>query len=85
MGVTMWHHKTKIGTFWIVESEDKQEFYLGFNEDSLGKYDKLEDAIADIMAHETGDLKWDMSNITQIPETITDWDEGEPENWEELG
>lgn len=78
----MWHHKTKIGTFWIVESEDTHEYYLGFDEESLGKYKRLEDAIKDIRGHETGDMKWDMSNITAIPESIAQWQEGEPEDWD---
>lgn len=80
----MWHHKTKIGTFWIVESEDHHEYYLGFDEDSLGKYQRIEDAIHDIQAHETGELKWDLSSIANIPERITEWQEGEPDNWDEF-
>lgn len=80
----MWYHKTKIGTFWIVESEADHQYYLGFDEDSLGCYRKLEQAIHDIQAHETGEMKWDMSSITSIPESIKGWDEGEPENWNKI-
>lgn len=80
----MWHHKTKLGTFWIIESEENHEYYLGFDEDSLGHYKRIEDAIHDIKAHETGELKWDMSNIATIPESIAEWQEGEPDNWDDI-
>lgn len=78
----MWHHKTKIGTFWIIEAEANDAYFLGFDEESLGKYKKIEDAIHDIVEHETGDLKWDLSSIS-VPESIEQWQEGEPENWDE--
>lgn len=77
----MWHHKTKLGTFWIVESEENHEYYLGMDDNTLAHYKKLEDAINDIKKQETGHLRWDMSRNSAIPEDISEWDDGEPENW----
>ena len=78
----MWYHKTKLGTFWIVESEGDHEYYMGMDDESLGHYKRLEDAIHDIKAQETGHLKWDMLKQPEVPEDIHEWVEGEPENWE---
>jgi len=80
----MWHHKTKLGTFWIVESEDNHQFYLGMDEESLGHYQRLEDAIHDIQQQATGHLKWDIAKKPSIPESVAQWEEGEPENWEKF-
>lgn len=77
----MWHHKTKVGTFWIVESDKNHEYTLGFDNETLGCYNQLERVITDIKSHETGNLKWDMSEVTTIPEDMHHWSEGEPENW----
>lgn len=81
-GESMWYHKTKLGTFWIVESEDTHQFFLGFDEESLGCYQRIEDAIRDIREQSTGYLKWDESrNITVPDDPVHQWEEGEPENW----
>ena len=78
----MWYHKTKLGTFWIVESEDTHQYYLGMDDDSIGCYKRLEDAIRDIKEQETGHLKWDQSRNIEVPEDVVHlWEEGEPENW----
>lgn len=78
----MWYHKTKLGTFWIVESEDTHQYYLGMDDDSIGCYKRLEDAIKDIKEQETGNIKWDQSRSIEIPDDVVhDWVEGEPENW----
>lgn len=77
----MWYHKTKLGTFWIVESEENHQYYLGMDEDSLGAYKRLEDAIHDIKDQATGSLKWDMARNPTVPEDIHEWVEGEPEDW----
>lgn len=79
----MWHYKTKQGTFWIVESDADHEYYLGMDEESLGHYKRLEDAFHDIRCQETGNIKWDMVKQPDVPDNITEWMEGEPENWEE--
>lgn len=82
---SMWYHKTKLGTFWIVESEDNHQFYLGLDEESLGCYKKLEDAIQDIRLQKTGNLKWDEHRAAEVPEDVVhEWEEGEPENWEKF-
>jgi hypothetical protein len=79
---SMWYHKTKLGTFWIVESEDTHQYYLGMDEDSIGCYKRLEDAIRDIKEQSTGNLKWDESRNIEVPEDVVHlWEEGEPENW----
>ncbi len=80
----MWHHKTKVGTFWIVESEDTHEYYLGFDGDSLGQYKRLEEAIKHINEHETGEMKWDMSTLSDLPEDLSAWQDGEPDNWGDI-
>lgn len=80
----MWYHKTKLGTFWIVESDANHEYYLGMDEESLGHYKRLEDAIHDIKSQETGNLRWDMAKQPEVPEDIHEWVEGEPDNWEEI-
>lgn len=76
----MWHHKSKLGTFWIVESEDHL-YHLGIDEESLGIYRRIEEAIQVIRAQETGHLKWDLAQRAEIPEDVHEWVEGEPENW----
>lgn len=78
----MWYHKTKIGTFWIVESEEDHRYYMGLDEESLGAYQRIEDAIQDIREQKTGSLKWDVSKEASIPEDLLEWDEGEPSNWD---
>jgi len=80
----MWHHKTKLGNFWIVESEDDHEFYMGLDDESLGHYLRLEDAIRDIKEQRTGSLRWDLSKGAEIPEDVNEWDLGEPDNWNEF-
>ena len=77
----MWHHKTRLGTFWIVESEQNHQYYVGMDDDSIGIYQRLEDAIHVIKDHETGNPKWDLSRRIEVPEDIHQWDEGEPEYW----
>lgn len=79
----MWYHKTKLGTFWIVES-DSHQYYLGLDEDSLGCYQRIEDAIKDIKEQATGNLKWDESRGAWVPEDVYEWVEGEPENWNDV-
>jgi len=84
IGDDMWYHKTKLGTFWIVESEQDHRYYLGMDQDSIGTYQRLEDAISDIKEHETGCLKWDESRGAYVPEDVQEWVEGEPENWNDV-
>ena len=77
----MWYHKTKLGYFWIVESEDNHEYTMGLDDDSLGHYKRIEDAILDIQHQTTGHLKWDASKGITVPEDVHEWVEGEPDNW----
>lgn len=79
----MWHYKTKLGTFWIVESEEDHEYYMGMDDESLGHYHRLDEAIDVIRTQETGNLKWDMVKKADVPTDIHDWSEGEPENWKQ--
>lgn len=81
---SMWYYKTRIGTFWIVESEENHAYFVGMDEDSLGCYKRIEDAIRDIRHQETGILKWDESKNAGIPDDVRAWDEGEPENWDKF-
>ncbi len=78
---SMWYHKTKLGTFWIVESEESHQYYLGMDSDSLGCYQRIEDAIKDIRNQSTGQLKWDEARAPVVPDDVHEWAEGEPENW----
>ncbi len=80
----MWYHKTKIGTFWIVESEESHQYYLGMDEESLGCYKRIEDAIHDIKDQTTGNIKWDASKSVEVPEDLQQWTEGEPESWNKV-
>lgn len=80
----MWHHKTKLGTFWIIESPENHHYYLGLDEDDLGRYQRIEDAIRDIKQQETGHLKWDQARETSIPEDVQQWESGEPDNWDKF-
>lgn len=80
----MWYHKTKLGTFWIVESEENHQYFLGMDQESLGHYQRIEDAIKDIKGQSTGFLKWDVSRGVNVPEDVTEWVEGEPENWNDV-
>ena len=59
----MWHHKTRLGTFWIVESDETHRYTMGMDDETLGTYQRLEDAIHDIKDQETGNLKWDQSRL----------------------
>ena len=78
----MWYHKTKVGTFWIVESDEDHKYYVGLDEDSLGAYEQIEKAIEDIKNQQTGCLKWDVTRGITVPEDLLEWDEGEPGNWD---
>lgn len=78
----MWHVKTKLGTFWIVESDEQaQKYYLGCEDEDLGSYDSVLNAVQDVCNHETGRLEWDEQISVKVPENIEDWDEGPPEGW----
>jgi hypothetical protein len=80
----MWHHKTKLGNFWIVESEENHEFYIGLDDEALGHYKRLEDAIRDIRQQRTGSYRWDVAKNAAVPEDVTEWEEGEPDYWNEF-
>ena len=78
----MWHVKTKLGTFWIVESDaDAQKYYLGCEEEDLGSYDSIKKAVEDVCNHETGNLSWDEQITVKAPEAIEQWEEGPPDGW----
>lgn len=78
----MWHLKTRLGTFWIVESdEDAQKYYLGCEDEELGAYASVDRALDDVCNKETGFFKWDEQDKLQAPHEIEQWSEGPPEGW----
>ncbi|HET9843552.1 MAG TPA: hypothetical protein VFP93_02720 [Gammaproteobacteria bacterium] len=78
----MWHLKTKLGTFWIIESDkEAQKYYLGCEDDKLGEYNSLDKILDDVCNQETGFLKWDEQLKVTAPHDIGEWEEGPPENW----
>jgi hypothetical protein len=81
----MWYLKTKLGTFWIVKSDEEsmQKVVLGMDEDALGVYQSIESAVDDVVNHETGALKWDEALRATAPSDLQEWMEGEPESWRE--
>lgn len=80
----MWHLKTKLGTFWVVETnnETNERYFLGINDQELGAYNDLETAAKDVYEQSTGYLQWDSQAKVKVPESISQWAEGDPETWE---
>lgn len=79
----MWHLQTKQGTFWVVESPDTQKYVLGVGTDELGVYSKADDAAREVHDQTTGFFPWDAESHVQAPDHVSNWIEGEPNNWEE--
>ncbi len=79
----MWHLKTKLGTFWLVEANNDTEdrYLLGINDQELGAYDNIELAAHDVYEQATGYLQWDCQAKIKVPNNISQWIEGTPENW----
>lgn len=79
----MWYLKTKLGTLWIVKADEPSvpRYVLGMDDDSLGFYESIDEALDDVVNHSTGALKWDESMRASAPHNIQEWVEGEPENW----
>ena len=81
--IVMWHLKTKLGTFWLVEANnDKADRYLlGINDQELGAYNNAEVAAHDVHEQATGYFKWDSQAKVKVPNHIQQWVEGTPESW----
>lgn len=81
----MWHLKTRAGTFWVVAKPvsdmDEHKYYLGVNDEELGVYDDLNKAAQDVYTQSTGFFKWDCQSKVKAPSDISQWIQGEPENW----
>ena len=78
----MWHLKTKLGTFWLVEASNNTEQYLlGINDQELGTYQDANIAAHDVYEQATGYFKWDSQAKIKAPTNITEWLEGAPDNW----
>lgn len=81
----MWHLKTRLGTFWVVEkptTDSKQHKYcLGIDDEELGEYTDADKAASDVCSQSTGFLRWDCQSRIKAPADIAHWKEGEPENW----
>lgn len=79
----MWHLKTKMGTFWIIESEEPENrhFFYGLDDDALGSHQQLNEVLDDICTQSTGSLLWDGASNVTAPHDIAQWVDGEPESW----
>ncbi len=83
----MWHLRTKLGVFWLVETNSSdagpqnQKYFLGVDDHELGVYDNASKAAKDVHDQETGFFRWDCQSTVKIPEDISNWSKGEPEEW----
>ena len=80
----MWHLRTKLGTFWVIEaSQDnkKYKYFLGVDDQELGAYEDYHTAAKDVYCQHTGYFKWDSQDRVRVPQDISEWHEGEPEGW----
>ena len=79
----MWHVKTSLGTFWILETDEKaQKYYLGCDDETIAEYDSIDTLLDDVCNQETGYQRWDkVLRVKSPPNQIEAWDEGPPENW----
>lgn len=81
----MFHMKNRIGTFWILEPEASGEKYvLGCNNDTIGEYNSLDEAVLSVVAHDTGYIEWDMAEKVKVPKSLEEWQQGEPEDWQKF-
>jgi hypothetical protein len=81
----MWHLKTRLGVFWVAPVFDSpNQYYLGINDEELGKYPNAEEAAQDVHNQVTGFMKWDTESKSKIkaPEHIEGWIAGEPKAWQ---
>jgi hypothetical protein len=78
----MWHYKTKLGTFWILD-RSSEDYLLGFEEEFLKSYQDPELAMRDVASQETGCIAWDMTNKVKLPKESRDWVQGQPREWDE--
>lgn len=79
----MWYLKTRLGVFWVVPVVNaRSKYYLGVDDQELGIYTDAEQAARDVHDQLTGYFKWDSQPRIQAPEHITQWVEGEPQQWE---
>ncbi len=78
----MWYLKTKLGVFWVVPLvEPKNKYVLGVNDQELAFYTDVEQAAKDVHDQATGYLRWDCESVVKAPEHISEWVEGEPQDW----
>ncbi len=79
----MWHLRTRLGVFWVVEqrSDTGQVFRLCLDDLELGVYKDAQEAVKDVCEQSTGHLNWDCSSNIRAPKMINDWREGEPAGW----
>ena len=79
----MWHLKTKLGTFWLVEANNDSDnrYLLGIDDHELGAYDNADLAAHDVHDQATGCIEWDCQAKIKAPDTISHWTEGSPNSW----
>lgn len=80
----MWHLKTKLGTFWVVETNNELQhgYFLGVNDQELGVYNEVDQAAKDVYEQTTGYLTWDCQARVKAPNSINQWVEGAPDDWQ---
>ncbi len=77
----MWHFRTRQGTFWVIESQETRKYVLGINNDELGSYDDADAAAKDVQNQATGFFPWDCESHAKAPDHVSNWAQGEPDNW----
>jgi hypothetical protein len=77
----MWHLRTRQGTFWVIESQETHKYVLGVNNDELGSYDDADAAAKDVHNQATGYFPWDCQSHAKAPDHVSNWVQGEPDNW----
>ena len=82
----MWHLKTSLGTFWVLEAEAYEEesgqsFLLGIDDCELGRYPSMDGAMLDVLEQSTGHFHWDSLSQVKLPQNSKSWIEGVPDGW----
>ena len=78
----MWHLKTRMGTFWVVETDEPNHYCLGVDNDKLGDYEDAELAAKDVLEQSTGYFEWDCQSRVKVPEDLAHWTKGQPDGWQ---
>ena len=86
---SIWHLKTRLGTFWVMEDElnacsdddGDKKYYLGVDDVELAPYTDAEQAARDVYEQATGYFKWDCQSKINVPSDLSKWAQGSPDGW----